>query len=155
MGSVIAEVIALGGPAPIGDKVDIWRDIERDGAGVVVDEEVEAVAAGSRGPPALRSAEREAIGLEARNYIIARASLSRGQSSIAAGRAALARGRRDCREPRMIGLVPRKRGPGPRSARGVAVRRRRGRGRGRRQSRASPMEYNILIFNIVLAGARV
>ena len=114
LGSAVSSAIALGEPTPIGGKVDFWRDIDRVGAGVVVEGEVEAIAARSRGPPALRSAEREAIGLEAGNRVIALACLPRGQSSIAAGRSALARGRRDCREPRMIGLVPRKRGPGPR-----------------------------------------
>jgi hypothetical protein len=60
LGSVIAEVIALGESAPIGDKVDIWRDIDRVGAGAVGDGE--AVAAGLRGMRALCSSERDAIG---------------------------------------------------------------------------------------------
>jgi hypothetical protein len=76
-------------------KVITWRDIDRVGAGAVVDGEVEAIAAGSRGMRALCSSERDAIGLEARNRVIALASVPRGQSSIAAGRAPLARRRQD------------------------------------------------------------
>ena len=64
LGSVVAEAMALGEPAPIGDKVTIRRDIDRVGAGAVVDEEVETIAAGSRGMRALCSGERDAIGRE-------------------------------------------------------------------------------------------
>ena len=59
LGSVVAEAMALGEPAPIGDKVASWRDIDRVGAGVVVDGAVETIAAGSRGMRALCSGERE------------------------------------------------------------------------------------------------
>jgi hypothetical protein len=58
----------------------------------VVDGEVEAVAAGLRGMRALCSSERDAIGLEARNRVIALANVRTGQGSVAAGRAAVARG---------------------------------------------------------------
>ena len=62
--------MALGEPALARGKVASWRDIDRVGAGAVVDGEVEAIAAGSRGMRARCSGERGAIGLEARNWLI-------------------------------------------------------------------------------------
>ena len=67
--------MSSGEPELIGGKVAVWREIQRDGAGAVV-------AAGLRGTRALCSSEHDAIGLEARNRVIARASLPEGQGSI-------------------------------------------------------------------------
>jgi len=107
--------MALGKLVQIGAKANIWREIQQDGVGLVVEDEVEAIGAGSRGMRALCSAEREAIGRKARNYVIALAAVRKGHSSVAAGAAALDRGRRDCREPREIGFVPPKRAVSPRA----------------------------------------
>jgi glycosyltransferase involved in cell wall biosynthesis len=45
-GIVVAEAMALSRPLLIPNKVNIWREIEADGAGLVVDDDVEAIAAG-------------------------------------------------------------------------------------------------------------
>ncbi len=74
-GIVVAEAMALSKPVLISNKVNIWREIQLDGAGLVVDDEVEAIAAGLREMCALSSAEREAIGLKARNCFLERYNL--------------------------------------------------------------------------------
>jgi glycosyltransferase involved in cell wall biosynthesis len=45
-GIVVAEALACGKPVLITNKVNIWREIEGDGAGIVVSDTVEGVAAG-------------------------------------------------------------------------------------------------------------
>ena len=72
--------MALGEPALTRGKVAIWRDIDRVGAGAVVDGEVEAIAAGSRDMRALCSGEREAIGR--RGKILAYHRLDRRPHSV-------------------------------------------------------------------------
>jgi glycosyltransferase involved in cell wall biosynthesis len=76
-GIVVAEAMALSRPVLITNKVNIWREIEQDGAGLVVDDEAEAIAAGLREMCALSSAEREAIGLKARKCFLERYDLER------------------------------------------------------------------------------
>ena len=44
-GIVVAEAMALGKPLLITNKVNIWREVEADGAGIVVNDDVEGVAA--------------------------------------------------------------------------------------------------------------
>jgi len=74
-GIVVAEAMALAKPVLISNKVNIWREIQQDGAGLVVEDEAEAIAAGLREMCALSSAEREAIGLKARNCFLERYNL--------------------------------------------------------------------------------
>ena len=74
-GIVVAEAMALSKPVLITNKVNIWREIEQDGAGLVVDDEFEEIAAGLREMCALSSAERDAIGLRARNCFLERYNL--------------------------------------------------------------------------------
>ena len=47
-GIVVAEAMALSKPVLITNKVNIWREIEADGAGLVVNDDVEGIAAGLR-----------------------------------------------------------------------------------------------------------
>jgi len=74
-GLVVPEAMARAKPVLITSKVNIWREIQQDGAGLVVDDEVEAIAAGLREMCALSSSERGAIGLKARNCFLERYNL--------------------------------------------------------------------------------
>ncbi len=65
-GIVVAEAMALSKPVLITNKVNIWREIEADGAGIVVNDDVEAIATGLHDMCTLSPAEREAIGHQAR-----------------------------------------------------------------------------------------
>ena len=69
--------MALSKPVLISNKVNIWREIQLDGAGLVVDDELEAIAAGLREMCALSSAQRQAIDLKARNCFLERYDLER------------------------------------------------------------------------------
>jgi hypothetical protein len=62
--------MALGKLVQIGAKANIWREIQQDGVGLVVEDEVEAIGAGSREMRALCSGARGAIRLEARYWLI-------------------------------------------------------------------------------------
>ncbi len=79
--------MALGPPRAIGGKVTIWRDIDRIGAGAVVDGEVETIAAGPREMRAPCSGERDAIWRNVGNHVIALAAVRKGHGSTVAGRA--------------------------------------------------------------------
>ena len=74
-GIVVAEAMALGKPVLITNKVNIWREIQQDGAGLVVEDGTEAIAAGLREMCAFSSAERDAMGLKARNCFLKRYNL--------------------------------------------------------------------------------
>ena len=61
-GIVVAEAMALGKPLLITDKVNIWREVEADGAGIVVKDDLEGVEEGVRRALALTGRERTAYG---------------------------------------------------------------------------------------------
>ena len=65
-GIVVAEAMALGRPLLITDKVNIWREVEADGAGIVVKDDLEGVAEGLQRALALTADERERMGAAAR-----------------------------------------------------------------------------------------
>jgi glycosyltransferase involved in cell wall biosynthesis len=65
-GIVVAEAMALGKPLLITNKVNIWREVEADGAGIVVNDDVEGVSDGLQRLLAMTAAEREAMGAAAR-----------------------------------------------------------------------------------------
>ena len=65
-GIVVAEAMALGKPLLITDKVNIWREVEADGAGIVVKDDLEDVAGGLQRALALTTEERERMGAAAR-----------------------------------------------------------------------------------------
>lgn len=65
-GIAVAEALALGKPVLITDKVNIWREIEADRAGVVVRDSMEGVADGLQRMLAMSEAERIAMGEAAR-----------------------------------------------------------------------------------------
>ncbi len=62
--------MALSGPVLITDKVNIWREIEADGAGLVVNDDVNAIAAGLREMCSLSAPQRDAIGRKARKCFL-------------------------------------------------------------------------------------
>ncbi len=74
-GIVVAEAMALSTPVLITNKVNIWREIETDGAGIVVADELEAIANGLREMCALSAQQRRAIGDKARQCFLARYNL--------------------------------------------------------------------------------
>jgi len=65
-GIVVAEAMALSRPVLITNKVNIWREIEADGAGLVVNDDVDAIAGGLREMCSLSALQRDAIGCRAR-----------------------------------------------------------------------------------------
>lgn len=66
-GIVIAEAMALSKPVLITNKVNIWREIASDGAGLVVNDDVVAIATGLREMCELSPQQRDTIGRNARN----------------------------------------------------------------------------------------
>ena len=74
-GIVVAEAMALSRPVLITNKVNIWREIEADGAGLVVNDDVDAIAAGLREMCAQSALERSAIGRKARQCFLDRYDL--------------------------------------------------------------------------------
>ncbi|MGD0721547.1 MAG: glycosyltransferase [Roseiarcus sp.] len=76
-GVVVAEALALATPVLITDKVNIWREIEMDAAGVVVRDDVEGIAAGLARMCALSRPERGAMAANARAAYLRRFDLGR------------------------------------------------------------------------------
>ena len=65
-GVVVAEAMALSRPVLITNKVNIWREVELDGAGIVVDDNAEAIAAGLQEMCCLSPSQRDEIGRKGR-----------------------------------------------------------------------------------------
>jgi len=65
-GIVVAEAMALSKPLLVTNKVNIWREVQSDGAGIVVDDDVEGVGDGLRRMFAMTDAERAAMGAASR-----------------------------------------------------------------------------------------
>jgi glycosyltransferase involved in cell wall biosynthesis len=57
-GIVVAEAMALSKPLLITNKVNIWREVEADGAGIVVDDDVAGVGEGLEQMLAISATER-------------------------------------------------------------------------------------------------
>jgi glycosyltransferase involved in cell wall biosynthesis len=81
-GIVIAEAMALSKPVLITNKVNIWREITADGAGLVVNDDIDAVDRGLRDMCSLSEAQRSAIGARARKCFLARYDLERNAMSL-------------------------------------------------------------------------
>ncbi len=71
-GIVVAEAMALGKPVLISNKVNIWREIEADGAGLVVNDDVEGIATGLQRMCALSTLQLSEIGARARRCFLDR-----------------------------------------------------------------------------------
>jgi glycosyltransferase involved in cell wall biosynthesis len=65
-GIAVAEALVLGTPVLITNKVNTWREIEQEQAGIVVDDNVEAVADGLRRLCSLSAEERATLSANAR-----------------------------------------------------------------------------------------
>ncbi|MBY6243415.1 glycosyltransferase [Methylosinus sp. Sm6] len=74
-GIVVTDAMALCVPVLITNKVNIWREIEADGAGIVVDDEANSIAQGLRRLCAISAEDRAAIGRKARASFLARFDL--------------------------------------------------------------------------------
>ncbi len=76
-GIVVAEAMALARPLLITNKVNIWREVEADGAGIVVDDDVEGVRDGLGRMLAMTAAEQATMGAAARRSFEQRFDLER------------------------------------------------------------------------------
>ncbi len=76
-GIVVAEAMALSKPLLITNKVNIWREVEMDGAGIVVADDVEGVSDGLGRMLAMNAAQRAAMGAAARRAFEERFDLER------------------------------------------------------------------------------
>lgn len=74
-GIAIAEALAYGTPVLITTKVNIWREIEADAAGVVVRDDVEGVGDGLRRLAGLSETERSRMAAHARSCFLRRFEL--------------------------------------------------------------------------------
>jgi glycosyltransferase involved in cell wall biosynthesis len=74
-GIVVAEAMALSKPVLITNQVNIWREIEADGAGIVVNDDAEAIAAGLHAMCGISPAERDAMGRNGRTCFLRRYDL--------------------------------------------------------------------------------
>jgi len=76
-GIVVAEAMAVGKPLLITNKVNIWREVEADGAGIVVDDDLDAVTNGLARMLAMTHVERATAGVAARRSFLERYDLER------------------------------------------------------------------------------
>jgi glycosyltransferase involved in cell wall biosynthesis len=74
-GVVVAEAMALSRPVLITNKVNIWREVEADGAGIIVDDNAEAIAAGLQEMCSLSSSLLDEIGHKGRSGFLNRYNL--------------------------------------------------------------------------------
>lgn len=74
-GIVVAEAMALSKPVLITNKVNIWREITADKAGLVVNDDLEGIAGGLREMCAQSLQQREAMGRNARTCFTTRYDL--------------------------------------------------------------------------------
>jgi glycosyltransferase involved in cell wall biosynthesis len=81
-GIVVAEAMALARPLLITNKVNIWREVEADGAGIVVDDDVESVSDGLGRMLSMTATERARIGVAARRSFEERYDLEKNALSL-------------------------------------------------------------------------
>ncbi len=74
-GIAVAEAMALSKPVLITNQVNIWREIEANRAGIVVNDDIDGVAAGLQALCALSEAERDAMGRRGRACFLSRYDL--------------------------------------------------------------------------------
>jgi glycosyltransferase involved in cell wall biosynthesis len=71
-GIVVAESLALGTPVLITKKVNIWREIEADGAGCIVSDDLEGISDGLQKMCAMSAQERDALSTNGRATFLKR-----------------------------------------------------------------------------------
>ena len=81
-GLAVVEALACGKPVLISNKVNIWREIEEDGAGLVADDTYEELVGLLVRWQALSASEREAMGRRARASFEKRFQIDRAAASL-------------------------------------------------------------------------
>ncbi|MFK4489224.1 glycosyltransferase involved in cell wall biosynthesis [Bradyrhizobium sp. USDA 336] len=81
-GIVVAEALACGKPVLITNKINIWREIEQDGAGLVANDTEEGITKLLKDFSKLRPERREQIGKAARQLFLNRFDLRKNQSRL-------------------------------------------------------------------------
>jgi len=81
-GIVVAEAMALSKPLVVTNKVNIWREVEMDGAGIVVADDVEGVGDGLRRMLAMTAAQRATMGAAARRAFEERFDLEKNAMNL-------------------------------------------------------------------------
>jgi glycosyltransferase involved in cell wall biosynthesis len=75
-GIAVVEAMALARPVMITNKVNIWREIERDNAGIVVNDDIQHIAYGLRKMLMLQKEQRAIIGSNGRKSFLAQYDLA-------------------------------------------------------------------------------
>jgi glycosyltransferase involved in cell wall biosynthesis len=81
-GIAVAEAMAMALPVLITDKVNIWREVEANGAGHVVADNAAAIAAGLRDICSLSRSDRQKMAENARRCYVARFDLEQNASKL-------------------------------------------------------------------------
>jgi glycosyltransferase involved in cell wall biosynthesis len=81
-GVVVAEAMALSKPLLVTNKVNIWREVEMDGAGIVVADDLEGVSDGLRRMLAMSAAQRATMGAAARRSFEQRFDLEKNAMTL-------------------------------------------------------------------------
>jgi glycosyltransferase involved in cell wall biosynthesis len=81
-GIVVAEAMAAGKPVLITDKVNIWREVERSGAGLVAPDDLPGITALLERYLATEAAERARMGASARAAFLERFSIAGAASDL-------------------------------------------------------------------------
>jgi len=81
-GITVAEALACGKPVLISNKVNIWREIEADGAGIISEDTAQATSQGLQQWLALPTAEKAAMKLAAKNCFETRFRIDRVADSL-------------------------------------------------------------------------
>ena len=71
-GIAVAEALAFGKPVLITNKVNIWREVEQDGAGIVVNDDLPGVTSGLQRMCAMTAPEQAAVSANARRCFLQR-----------------------------------------------------------------------------------
>jgi glycosyltransferase involved in cell wall biosynthesis len=82
-GIAVAEALACGTPVLITKKVNIWREVERDGAGLVADDNLEGICSMLRTWLALPSQEKQRMRESARQCFLQRFDIKKSAQSFA------------------------------------------------------------------------
>ena len=74
-GVAVVEAMAIKRPVMITNKVNIWREVEEDGAGVIVDDNIDSIAVGLKALGSLSRSQLDEIGLNGRSSFVNRYDL--------------------------------------------------------------------------------
>lgn len=83
-GIVVAEALACGTPVLISNKVNIWREVEQDGAGIVANDDLEGTQSLLQSWLALSNTDKQLMKERARNCFLNRFEIGKSTDSIIA-----------------------------------------------------------------------